>query len=492
MNSPPFEQKLPTKNGKVPQWALKALVRRLLNGGGVPAFFTKMEHALATLPSYCDDITRDLGEDIYKRMRTDSAVKAGLSTAKSLVLSEGLQWHPSFPAPPAENPTPEETEHFNRANETLKWLEAQMKWMAKPPNVRTYQMLSCLENGHSIAEIMLKVDNGLLVLDDLKPLDRRTVSMVVDETMTVVGIVEARAINSGRLPGLGNPAVDGREMFPREKFAIFTHNPEDNDDPRGTSILREAYNPWYVKQTFWPGLGRGMGTLANGSLIAIAPPEDQGTATDDMGEPEEAALGEDITAILEEWQNSSVATLPNGTEIQEVGGKDIASNYDGAFSIVNREIMLAILSQVRSNLEAEHGSKADSETGKNILDMQMSIIRQSIQGVWFKEVAYRIVALNFGDEFARLYTPIPLLGTGPQEDFAKIASAVAALFNAGYFGDEQLPYLDQKMGLPVHDMKAWRAEKEAKTEREDRMNQMIGSATKPDEAIEDEEGDDDE
>jgi hypothetical protein len=164
--------------------------------------------------------------------------------------------------------------------------------------------------------------------------------------------------------------------------------------------------------------------------------------------------------------------------IETIGGTDVAKNFENAFSLVDSQILYAILSQVRSNKEAEHGSRADSETGKNIVDVLMSLKRTAVESVLY-EIAFNIFDVNFGTSWARRYTPIPKLSAGPQEDFSKNASAVAALHNAGYIADDQLPEIDIRLGFPRRAMKAWREKQEAERQDADVMRRMVGNATNP-------------
>jgi hypothetical protein len=365
--------------------------------------------------------------------------------------------------------------------------------MKKPLKLRVAECLKpSLANGHKVAEKINDIRDGMLVLLDLRPLPRNSIQLVVDDKMDFVGVVEAGTFISGQRIepdkiDLEKQTLDGKPIYPAEKFALFTHEPIDND-PRGTSILRAAYNAWYVKQTFWPGLAKGMGQLATPSIVAIEGEEVLGTGEDEDGAISEVTDGTDTLAALIGLQNGSVATVPHGTVIHEIGGTDVAANFDNAFSLVDSQILYAILSQVRSNKEAEHGSRADSETGKNIVDVLMSLKRMAIESVLY-DIAFGIFEVNFGLSWARRYTPIPKLSAGPQEDFSKNASAVAALHNAGYISDDQLPEIDIKLGLPRRSMKAWREKQEAEREQSQIMGRMIGNATNPDDDG-DEEGDD--
>lgn len=458
-------------------------------------------NSLATLPQYIDDLHLTLGNQIYDRMMKDPMVKAGVDTAVAMILADDIQWQATFDAPPEEldeiDPALKESvaqanavqADFKNAEEALKFWEEILKSMKKPMKLRVAECLKpSLVNGHKVAEKVCDIRDGMLVLLDLRPLPRDLIQLVVDDKMDFVGIVQAGIFTTSeeiKKEELDEDmqTLSGRPIYPAEKFSLFTHEPIDND-PRGTSILRAAYNSWYVKQTFYAGLAKGMNQLATPSIIAIEGEETLGTGEEDDGTLGEITDGLDTLAALTGLQNGSVATVPHGTVIHQIGGTDVAANFTNAFSLVDSQILYAILSQNRSNKEAEHGSRADSETGKNIVDVLMSLKRMAVESVLY-DLAFGIFEANFGLNWARRYTPIPKLSAGPQEDFSKNASAVAALHNAAYIADDQLPEIDIKLGLPRRSMKAWREKQEVDRQQSDIMNRMVGNATNPDDDGED-------
>jgi hypothetical protein len=443
-----------------------------------------MGKSLQSLPGYIDDLHLSLGADIYDRMMKDPIVKAGVSTAVATILADDIQWHAAVNDPGEDEKDEVKQSDFNNAEEGLKFWEEVLKAMKKPMKLRVAECLTpSLSNGHKLAEKIVDLRDGMYVLLDLRPLPRNSIQLVVDDKMDFVGVIEAGAYVSGQSIkpddlDKDKQTLSGRPIYPAEKFALFTHDPVDND-PRGTSILRAAYNAWYVKQTFWPSLAKGMGQAATPSFIAIEGEQMLGTGEDDEGAPSDFSEATDILNALLGMQNGSVAVVPHGTEVQQIGGTNVAENFDKAFSIVDSQILYAILSQNRSNKEAEHGSRADSETGKNIVDILMSLKREEVESVLY-DIAFGIFEVNFGREWARRYTPIPKLSAGPQEDFSKNASAVAALHNAGYIADDQLAEIDIKLGLPRRSMEAWREKQEAERQQSDIMRRMVGDATNPD------------
>jgi hypothetical protein len=104
-----------------------------------------------------------------------------------------------------------------------------------------------------------------LQLRALKVKPIRSVAFVTDAYLNVLGLVGAK-------PGQTVPAVSDlapAEIIPREKFCILSWRPKDGD-PRGTSVLRPAYDPWWRKRQTIPEYLKYLAQFAGPSLWATS------------------------------------------------------------------------------------------------------------------------------------------------------------------------------------------------------------------------------
>jgi hypothetical protein len=115
--------------------------------------------------------------------------------------------------------------------------------------------------------------------------------------------------------------------------------------------------------------------------------------------------------------------------------------------IFMRQIVLALLGQTRMTLEAQHGSRADSETGQDVGGNIIRLLR-----IWLERFVRELLILqntwNYGEDMARRLSPLVDLGGAEHQDFAKNAAGVGVLFQAGVLTRGQLPATDTFLGLP--------------------------------------------
>ena len=160
-----------------------------------------------------------------------------------------------------------------------------------------------------------------------------------------------------------------------------------------------------------------------------------------------------MASQLVNFQNGSVLVVPSGAEVVPIQPQGDGAVFHEAVDLFNREIVQAILMQTRATREAEHGSKADSETGQDIFGLLVESGRAMLAGTLRDDCFRQLVALNYGQDVADEFTPLVTFGTH-NRDRAAQWNAVANLMRSGYFGDSQLEEVDSMMGLPIRDAQA--------------------------------------
>lgn len=430
------------------------------------AFLTFMGRYFRGLPQYIDDAQRDFGLDIYERMMKDPAVVSSIGALRTLTLSQGPRFLSRVQAPSPTKPDPEQQAEYDRAEELRQFVEAMMDHLQEPLEEVLEQMLDFLPYGHTVAEETYEERGGRLVLKTLRPKPRSAFAFVVDEYMNLIGLVGAKR-GSPMLSSSMASTVSPDDVIPREKFFIIS-NGATYGDPRGSSVLRPAYNSWYLKQQAWPMYLKFLAQFGTPSICGTLPPDAgdvevvdaQGQVTlDDDGNPVAMSAAEAMLAKLVAFANGTAVVLEHGSDLNILEPKGDGEAYVKAFDLFDRQITRAVLVATRATMEAEHGSKADSSTAQDILSEITQGIRRKVEVAFFRDVLQPIIRYNFGDEAADgLLCPYMSLSDVAREDVVAVGNMIANLARSEMLHPSQYPGLDVKLGLPERDFEAQMAE----------------------------------
>lgn len=414
---------------------------------------------LRALPQWIDPLDRDFPDSIYETMLLDPAVAASVTLLKVAILSEETTLTP---------PVPEDDPAFDRARELADFCQRAIDDLSEPFEDTLFELLDALWAGNRVAELVYRPgdgpDAGRLTLDRVKVKPRRAVAFVVDPYLNVLGIL-------GRLAGPASNALNASlisaeapppNLLPRQKFAVLTWRPSDGD-PRGTSLLRPAYNAWWVKTQAWPGFLKYLAQFGNPSLIGFTPESgpqrvqsyasDGTVETDAAGNPIYITPEQAMLNALLAFQSSSAAVFPNGATVTILEPKGPAGSgqvYERAVEILDRQIVLAILCQTLSTGEARYGARAAAQVHQDVLGLVIRQGKKALARCIRRDILTPLVRYNFG-EAALALVPTVSLGATEQEDKAAIMNAVANLGRAGLVDPSQLRLLDQMLGLPIRD-----------------------------------------
>ena len=405
-------------------------------------------NAKQALSQSIDSLTRQFGWLVYDGMMCDPIVSASFDLLRLLIIGDGPQYGPTHPKlTPDAKDTPETT----RSQEVADYCTRLMNGCDRPQIAFLWEALEALVYGNKLAEKVYRLqdvgeDKGQMVLAMLKFKPLWTWLFVTDGRFNELGIMAWTADETGVT------------VIPRDKFCIFTHQSR-NGDPRGTSMMRPIYEPWNEKTLTWPdytkfrnrfGSPKPVGETAEGEKSRIP--------TDGNGKPIAGATPisaqEYLANLLIEWFNDSIIAIPSGTKIHMFEPKGEGKVYTEAIALFDRQIVHGILGNTRTTMEAEHGSKADSETGQDVTQTKAKFYRKWLAEVIRREILLPAVELRYGKEDAHRYTPLPTFESSDADDITKIASAFATLKTAGIAPDSLIPYMLKRMGMPVPDMDA--------------------------------------
>jgi hypothetical protein len=430
-----------------------------------------LQNFLRSLPRPTDDVERDFGIDIYEKMLNDPAVSSSIQALKVQALSSGVRFTGRVPKPSPWQTDDKSEAAYQCSEALLAFIEKAMDGLQQPLSAIVSDMLDCLAYGHSIAEMVFEPKGGKLTLTALRVKNRYRFAYVCDRFLSFLGLVPTEKA-AGIIP------VEW--VLPRRKFwhlTLFTHQ----SDPRGRSLLRPAYNAWYLKQKTWINYFKYLLQFATPSLVALLDDLAQdGHLADERGNiirqangmPVTQSAEEMVTAKLAAFANSSALALRYVKSFQVIQATGAGEPYLNAIDLYNREIAQAIIMAPRAIMEAEHGSKADSSTGKDLLDTFTSYIQRETEAAFYRDVIHPLCVMNFGQADADAYAPVMLLSSDNQRDTVQYGNMVANLARAGYLHTSQYEGIDAQIGLPERDAEAMAAEAEAQQQAEaDRAQQ---------------------
>lgn len=396
-----------------------------------------------TLPWGIDDLSRDLGDDLYERMLYDPQVAAALTLFRAAILETGVRLTSAVSDKAADG--------YDKADEIADWCERVLTDLDTDLDAVLWDMLECVAMGNRVAEQVYEFDatytgRAQLVLCALKVKPRKSLAFVVDTYMNVLGLMalipgQATAIQVGTaVTDLGAyPSI-----LPREKFAVATFRPR-NHDPRGTSILRPAYNAWWLKMQTWPEYLKYLTQFAAPSLIGFTGEKAQ-PYRDETGAlitPEQAMVNALVT-----FRNGTALAFPFGATVQPVIPHGMSNNvFMDAFRLYDQQIVKAILTQTLATGEGEHQARAAAEVHQDVLGTLVAQAKKSIERMLRHDVLMPLVRYNYGDAAVPL-TPRVSLGETEKQDMTALATAIAKLETAGYIVPSQRLYLDTLLGWP--------------------------------------------
>jgi hypothetical protein len=421
----------------------RSQLQREYVAGGTATAYGQLRKAL---PPYIDDVSRDFGLDVYERMLVDAQVAACLAILKASIIEEGVTLAPAVD----DEADPE----YKQAREIADEAEAMLDDLDTPLDDVLWDLLGAIALGNRVAEQVYETrsattieNRSALQVRALKVKPIRSVAFVTDAYLNVLGLVGAK-------PGQTVPAVSDlapSEIIPREKFCILSWRPKDGD-PRGTSVLRPAYDPWWRKRQTIPEYLKYLAQFAGPSLWATVAQDAEPTV--DPNDPTVVQTAEEALRIaLEDWKNGTVLGLPFGTVVNPVMLQGEGKAFLDAIAECNLEITKAILTQQLATEEGEHQARAAAQVHQDVLDTLVRQGRRAVVRMLHRDVLRQWVRVNWGDVAVKL-TPLPSLGVTEQRDLPSMMNAVAALQRAGYLHPSQYQGIDEDLNLPARDLTA--------------------------------------
>lgn len=419
---------------------------------------TWYENWVRSLPGAIDDLTRELGDEAYERMMKDSQVESCVNALKAAILASGVRTEPTeveYDRQAVALGKGEIPAQAQLAKAIADFCQVVLDNLTTPLDDVLWDMLDGMMYGNKVAELIYALEDvgqGLrLVTKAIKVKPREAVAFVVDAFLNVVGLL-------GLVPGQANTVQVGTmltdldqvpNLLPLEKFAVFTFRPR-NGDPRGSSIGRSAYTPWWLKQQLWGEYLKYLAQFGSPSLIGFTSADDDaGEEYEEDGETLKPSPEQVMLVALQKMRNGSAAAFKHDSKVQvvEMDGQG-GQAFDRAFDRCDRQIAKGILNQTLATEEGQHQARAASETHLGVLGWVINVIKRSVALMIRRDILVPLVRYNYGDAALGL-VPNVILDDIKKGDLEKLAAAIGLLERYGYLEPSQMPATDEMMGLPV-------------------------------------------
>lgn len=413
-----------------------------------------------TLPAYVDDVTQRFGYDLYRRMRHDSQVESALSTLIMATQAQGLHMGPNI-----DKGEPGYDDSKSISDFCIKNVER----MERPMSDIFYEMGLGTAYGYKASEQTYEPVNWsswgrpLMAIKHLRTKPQDAISFVVDPYNNVLGFTPSHRVGSllSAGPMLSSSLFEGDDplVIPRSKFWVFSFLPE-NGDPRGTSLLRSAYHPWWVKGQVWKAYLQYLATFAQPSVVGfVSANREPEYLLDANGNPLITHTPQEImVAALEKIQNGAVGAFANDERVEILQPSGKGEPFQLAISISNRELTKAIIRQTLTTDEGEHMARAASEVHQDVFGLLVRHLKASLVGSFLRDVIRPLVWYNFGEQAVIDYLPTCTLGETEHQDFSGDATAIANLLRVNFFSKSQYRGLDDYLSLPPRDPEVWEQE----------------------------------
>ena len=452
--------------------------REYVSGGFQRSISPLLQEAILILSRYQDDLNREFSDQAYEQMVRDPAVAASVDVLKSLILSEPLR----LISREQDRKHPD----YAEAQGVTDFCTHQLKTMKRSLQIVMWEAMDAIIYGSALVENVYddQATDGtkpIIKLVDLKTRSRGNYGLIVDRHFNVLGAVQTEqgtyGIGSGVYTGSTKPNPEA--VIPREKFWLVTFNGR-NSDPRGQSLLRPAWNPYFLKTQVFPAYLKYLVQFASPSIVGFTPEgaedveivdENGIVAVDADGIAQTISAEEDMLNTLLGFQSGTVAVLKGGSRMELIQSQGQGEAFARGVELFDRQIAMAILKTHRTLLEAKHGSKADSESAADITDVFVASLRELVATSFTRDVLRPLVTANYGEEIADRFTPEATLKSTPKQDFSKTAEAIGKLWTAQYLHASQVAEVDAMIGLPERDIEDWMSQVEEDNDMK-RMDQV--------------------
>lgn len=400
----------------------KTTVRRRVDPGteytSTGSFFT--DDAAQILTRYNDAIARPIRLDDYDSMMLYPAIESGIEYLRESLTADGYTL--------AAAVTDKNDKNFKRATKIKEFCERSLLALDEPLLESIAQLLDAMVEGHKLAEVtfqkvMSGPDRGYLHHKSIAVKPRGVLNFVVSRARSILGYVQQGQV------------VSAETLLPPEKILRLTIKPH-NRDPRGTSLLRAAYNSWVIAREFLPlMLDWGVRwaepwligfTATDKNEFEILEDDNGDQLVDEDNVPLKAKPSRAMANELGRADGKRAFGFPKGAKVQVVHSQGQASLWEKLFRMLDAWIKQVILLTALSTIEGQHFARAANMTGQDVTDVRGASLKRHVEAVVYQLLRV-LVTLNFGKDAAAKFTPTFSLGTERRNWAGDVEAAVKLL-----------------------------------------------------------------
>lgn len=419
-----------------------SLISQYVSAGG----YAYWSNYARSLPHPLDDLSQDLGIEIYQSMQHDGVITAALTNLCAEVLEDSVHLMPAV-----DDDDDPDAALSEQITDFCAW---NLDTLTTPIDEVLWDMLwGSLASGSRVAEqtYTMQPVNGTqrLVLTSLTVKPITSTAFVVDAFNTVLGLLAI-------IPGVGYATLQNSAMIdvknvpnllPREKFAILSFRPVNND-PRGSSILRAAYAAWWHKMQLWPEYLKFLTQFASPIPVGTTAPNAVDYTDPTTGllvTPEQAQL-----AALQGIRNGAAISQPFGATMQLHFSAGAGEAFISAIDQDDRQMSVSILGQLLATGEGRHQARAAAQVHQDILDQIVRQLKIFVTRMVKRDILKPLILYNFGRDAADRLVPNVSLGETETADQSTVLAALATVPGFTVF-PSQLQEIYQFAGLPQAD-----------------------------------------
>lgn len=372
-------------------------------------------------------------------------VKSSLATFKSTVLSGDFQLTPSMEASEDDDESAETKAERELSHKILDECQRDKDRMERSLEDWAWEMLDATMERDKLAEIVLEaitdgIDKGTYGIRALKTKPHWSYRYRVNKAMDV------RAIDAWTVDG------EWASLDPSH-FAWFSWEPT-NGDPIGASVGDSIYHAFTMLMQLWPEFYVGNKKFGTPSLALAGGEKSKGMVSPRDAKGQEIPGSKPVTeefslaVMAEKVKGGASIGLPYGAKPYVIESSHDGLGINGAIALLEAQIIVCFLLQTRATREAQFGSKADSQSGTDVLTTYCRAKQHALCQMARRPYFAKVKA-NYNADIARRHTPNFSLGKIDPRNFAAIAQAVGLLYQSGYYTERQLMWLDEYMGMPI-------------------------------------------
>jgi len=326
--------------------------------------YAYFEQFLQYLPDPADTILDDPegAYEVFRKMMLDPHINAKIQQLKDEVLSKEFNIVP--------------VDESAKAKEIAQFVE---KVIYENLNIEQdfAEILSAIEYGFSVSEVIWRQENGYWLPDSLKARKQE----------------KFRFNTKGEL--LYYDPIEGwKRLDTTYKFIIHRHNPQV-ENPYGTSVFLSCYWPWMFKKAGWKFWLKVAEKFGVPTVLALL--KGEGLIE---GQIEEAANY--VAEALLNIQEDAAVALVGVDKVETLESKGNAEDFARLIELCNAEISKAITGEILTADKGNTGSYALAKVHMETLKRRGRKVAKALANTLNRSLIRWIVELNFGKDALHL------------------------------------------------------------------------------------------